>query len=322
MDFDVRRMLLLADVARHGSLTAAAGSLNYTPSAVSQQIARLETEVGQSLVARGPRGVALTEAGRVLADHAERVERQLRAAGRALDDLAGLHRGTLRIGTFPTIAASLLPLAVRVFRARHPHIALSVHSARNADLVDLLESGEVELSLLWDHPWRRLDEPGLEIRHLLDDPASLVVAHTHPLAGRRSVTFAELSGEHWIVRADHPVAELLERSCRAAGFEPRISYRAHDYQEAQAMAAVGLGIALAPRLALTGQREDVTTVGLGPDAPSRRILLARAREHRPSPAAREIEEIFAETARGLSAGPEAPGTGPLPESPAPAGPAR
>jgi DNA-binding transcriptional LysR family regulator len=307
MDFDVRRMLLLAEVARHGSLTAAAGALNYTPSAVSQQIARLETEVGQPLVARGPRGVALTEAGRVLADHADRVKRQLRAAGRSLDDLAGLRSGILRIGTFPTIAASLLPLVVRTFRTRHPDVALNVHSARNAELVELLESREVELSLLWDHPWRRLDEPGISTRHLLDDPTFLVVARTHPLAGRRAVTFAELAEEHWIVRADHPVAELLERSCRAAGFEPRISYRAHDYQEAQAMAAVGLGIALAPRLALTGLRGDVTTVGLGRDAPSRRILLAHAREHRPSPAAHEIEKVFAETARTLSAGQELPG---------------
>lgn len=300
MNFDVRRMLLLAQVARHGSITGAAHALNYTPSAVSQQVSRLEAEVGQPLVERHARGTALTEAGRSLVDHAHRIDRQLRAASRSLDDIAGLHSGTLRIGTFPTIAASLLPHVVRAFRSRHPQVGLTVHSARNAGLLDMLESREIELSLLWDYPWLRLDESALQVRHLLDDTTSVVVATGHPLAARETVTFAELAEEHWIVRADHPVAELLSRSCRAAGFEPKIAYRAHDYQEAQAMAAVGVGIALAPRFALASLRDDITTLSLGPSAPARRILLTHLRDHQLTPAARAIDVIFSETARALS----------------------
>lgn len=299
MTFDVRRMLLLAEVARRGSLTAAADALSYTPSAVSQQISRLEAETGQPLVARHARGVTLTEAGRALVEHAERIDRQLRAARRSLDDIAGLRGGTLRMGTFPTIAASLLPHVVRAFRAEHPHIELTVQSARNAGLMELLESHEIELSLMWDYPWRRLDDSVLAVTHLLDDQTALVVAAHHPLAGRRHVSFEELAEEHWIVRADHPVAELLDRSCHAAGFEPRIAYRAHDYQEAQAMAAVGLGIALAPRLALATLRDDVVTVGLGPTAPARRILLTRLRESRPTPSAEVISALFVQVAEGM-----------------------
>lgn len=295
-DLDVRRMLVLAEVARHGSLTGAAAALAYTPSAVSQQVSRLEAEVGQPLVTRHARGVALTEAGRTLVEHAKRIDRQLRAARRSLSDLAGLHSGTLRLGTFPTIAASVLPLAVRTFGTRHPGVTLSVTSARNAGLMELLESREIELSLMWDYPWRRLDETNLDVTHLLDDPTSVVVATGHPLAGRQSVTLAELARENWIVRVDHPVAELLTRSCRAAGFEPRVAYRAHDYQEAQAMAAVGLGIALAPRFALSSLRDDVTTLSLGPDAPARRILLTRLRDTVPTPAARALATILHETA--------------------------
>ncbi|GAB2965079.1 LysR substrate-binding domain-containing protein [Amycolatopsis acidiphila] len=299
MTFDVRRMLLLAQVARQGSITGAAAALNYTPSAVSQQISRLEAEAGQPLLDRRARGITLTDAGRAVLVHAERIDRELRAARTELDDLAGLREGTLRIGTFPTVAASFLPLVVREFRARHPGVELIVRSSRNAGLVELLDSHEVELSLLWDYEWRRLADPGLDITYLLDDPTTLIVSTAHRLAGRKSTTFAELAGEQWIVRDDHPVAEVLTRSCHAAGFEPSIAYRAHDYQEAQAMAAVGIGIALAPRLALTGLRDDVTTVALGPSAPARRILLATVQHHRPTPAAAALRAVFLATAANL-----------------------
>jgi DNA-binding transcriptional LysR family regulator len=305
MSYDVRRMLLLAEVARQGSLTGAATTLNYTPSAVSQQVSRLEAEVGQPLVQRHVRGVSLTEAGHALVEHAERIDRQLQAARRALDEIAGLHRGTLRLGTFPTIAASLLPYVVRSFRTRHPAIELFVHSARRPGLLEMLESRQIELSLLWDYPWRSVDETNLEVAHLLDDPTALVVGASHPMAHRESVEFAELAQEHWIVREDHPVAEVLTRSCRAAGFEPRISYRAHDYQEAQAMAAVGLGIVLAPRFALAGLREDIAVLGLGPAAPARRILLAHLRDQTLTPAAQAITEVFVAAAHAVQPPPHA-----------------
>jgi molybdate transport repressor ModE-like protein len=300
VDFDVRRMLLLAEVARHGSITGAAAALTYTPSAVSQQISRLEAEAGQPLLERHARGIRLTEAGQALVEHAGRIDRQLRAARGALDELAGLRAGALRIGTFPTVAASLLPLVVREFRRRHPGVELTVRSARNAGLGEMLESREIELSLMWDYQWRRLSGENFDATHLLDDPTTLVVSRSHPLARRKSATFADLAEEPWIIREDHPVAEVLTRSCHAAGFSPRIAYRAHDYQEAQAMAAIGIGIALAPRLALIGLREDVTTVSLGPHAPARRILLAHLKEQRPTPAAAGMAAVFASVADDLT----------------------
>jgi DNA-binding transcriptional LysR family regulator len=299
MTLDVRRLLLLAEVARHGSLTAAAAALSYTTSAVSQQISRLEVEAGQPLLERHARGITLTEAGSALLARAGRIDRELRAARSELDDLAGLRSGSLRIGTFPTVAASFLPLAVREFRTAHPEVELVVRSARNAGLLELLDSRELDVSLLWDYSWHRLADDGLEITHLLDDPVTLVVSKAHRLADRVSAAFAELVDEPWIVRVDHPVAEVLTRSCREAGFEPKIAYRAHDYQEAQAMAAVGLGIALAPRLALTGLREDVATVSLGENAPARRILVARPQLARPIPAAAAMTATFVAVADAL-----------------------
>lgn len=282
---DVRRILLLTEVARHGSVTATARALNYTPSAVSQQISRLEAEAGQPLLQRHARGVTLTDAGRVLAERGSRIERHLRAAQEELADIAGLRAGTLRIGTFPTAGASLLPLAVTAFRDAHPGVRLVVRSARIAGLWSLLENREVELSLMWDYDWCRVDRDDAVITHLLDDPPALLVDDQHRLAGRASAALTELAGDPWITRAEnHPVAEALDRSCRAAGFEPQIAFEAHDYQEAQAMVAAGIGVALAPRLALAGIRPGVHVLALEPPAPVRRILLTRMADHPLTPA--------------------------------------
>ena len=295
---DVRRMTLLAAVIDSGSMTTAAEALNYTTSAVSQQIRRLEQEVGQPLLQRQPRGIVPTEAGLVLADHARRVSRQLAAAEADLAQVAGLRRGRLTVGTFPTVGGSLLALAVSRFRAAHPGVRLTVRSARLEHLTEMLDTGEVDLSLLWDYAWNRVDPQAYALTHLLDDPTMLVVSAAHPLADRQRVDMADLAAEEWVVREpDHPVAEVLDRSCRAAGFSPRIAFHANDYQEAQAMVSVGLGIALAPRTAVTNPHPDVRVISLGSTAPARRILLARRRERVPAPAEAAMVRVFTDVAR-------------------------
>ncbi len=295
---DVRRMTVLAAVIDSGSMTAAAETLSYTTSAVSQQLSRLEKEVGQPLLQRQPRGIVPTEAGLVLADHARRIGRQLAAAEADLAQVAGLRRGRLTVGTFPTVGGSLLALAVSRFRTAHPGVRLSVRSARLDRLTEMLDSGEADLSLLWDYAWNRVDPEAYALTHLLDDPTMLIVSADHPLAERKRVDMADLAAEEWVVREpDHPVAEVLERSCRAAGFSPRIAFHANDYQEAQAMVSVGLGIALAPRTAVTNPHPDVRVISLGSTAPARRILLARRRERVPAPAEAAMVRVFTDVAR-------------------------
>jgi DNA-binding transcriptional LysR family regulator len=294
---DPRRVLLFVDVVRAGSITAAAIRLSYTTSAISQQINKLETEAGQPLLERHARGIRLTEAGAALARRAERIETQLLAARRELDDIAGLRSGTLRIGTFPTAGYGLLPPVVKLFKARHPAIALSVRSARFAALRAMLDTREIEISLLWDYAWATLDDEDLEIRELLVDPPMLVVSVNHRLAHRRKIAMRELAEEQWITREDtHPVGAALEKACQAAGFSPTVAFAANDYQEAQAMVAVDLGVSMAPRLALANLRDDVRLIPLE-GAPSRRILLAHLRELRLTPAAQTLSDTFAEVAR-------------------------
>jgi DNA-binding transcriptional LysR family regulator len=274
---DVKRLQVLLSVVELGSVTAAADALMYTPSAVSQQLRRLEHEVGQPLMKRHARGMSPTEAGEVLVLHARKVLRQLAAAEADLQEIAGLRRGRLVLGTFPTVASSFLPLVVRRFQQLHPAIRLDILSGREAQLVEWLENGTVDLSLLWDYEWRRLDPSRFNLTKLFDDPTVLVVAADHRLSRRRRVEMAELVDEDWIVRSDHPVVEVLRRSAVAAGFEPRVSFRANDYQEAQAMVGVGLGIAVAPRTAVLNRIANVRVIPLGPRVPARRVLVA----HRP-----------------------------------------
>ncbi|RZQ61059.1 LysR family transcriptional regulator [Amycolatopsis suaedae] len=300
---DVRRILLLAEVATHGSLTAAAEASGMTTSAASQQMSRLEAEAGQPLLVRLPRGIRLTDAGAALAERGRAIRRQLRAAQADLDAFARLDSGTLRLGSFPTASASLLPLALTRFSRKFPGTHTTVRAAMLAQLLDFLHTGEVELALLWEYDWRRVEDDQLSLTRLLDDPTVLVVPANSELLERAEVSLTALAGQSWIIRADnHPVAEVLRRSCRLAGFEPVIAYESHDYQEAQAMVAAGLGIALAPRLALTNRRNDVRLVPFGSDvpAPTRRILLARPEGREPTPAAAAMTTILQAVAAKFS----------------------
>jgi DNA-binding transcriptional LysR family regulator len=291
---DVKRLQVLLAVVELGSVTAAAESLMYTPSAVSQQLRRLEREVGQPLMRRHARGMAPTDAGEVLVRHARKVLRQLAAAEADLREVAGLRNGRLVLGTFPTIASSFLPLVVRRFRLLHPEIRLDVLSGREPQLMEWLEDGTVGLSLLWDYAFRRMDGTDLELTHLFDDPTVLLVAGDHRFARRRRVEIGELADEEWIVRSDHPVVEVLRRSALTAGFEPKVSFRANDYQEAQAMVGAGLGIALAPRTAVMNRLASIKVISLGGTVPARRVLVGQRKDRADTPVEAAFHKLLVE----------------------------
>ncbi|MER0443312.1 LysR substrate-binding domain-containing protein [Streptomyces sp. Edi4] len=256
---DVRRILLFTEVARRGSVTATARLSSYTPSAVSQQVSRLEAEAGQPLLERQvPSGVSRSLTRDAPWPSAERIERELTAAENELANFAGLRAGILRIGTFPTVGASLLPRAVIAFRKAHPDVRLTVRSARIAGLWAMLENREIEMSLMWDYDWNRIDREDIVVTSLVDDPRPSSSARTTPSPAALRPPSPTSRTTPGSPRAEnHPVAEALARSCHTAGFKPQIAYEAHDYQEAQAMVAAGIGVALAPTLALEGTRGGV-----------------------------------------------------------------
>ncbi|MDV2978526.1 LysR family transcriptional regulator [Glutamicibacter nicotianae] len=290
---DAKRLQILLSVVEGGSVTAAADELFYTPSGVSQQLRKLEEEVGQPLLQRHARGMVPTDAGHVLAGHARAILQQMDAAMADLDQLAGLKSGSLSLGTFPTLGSSFIPLVISRFRKMYPSIKLDVRSTRLRELIGLLARGEISMGLLWEYEWMRLKRDDFELTTLFTEPTVLVVGAEHPLAAREEVDVAATAHEQWIVRAnEHPVAELLERTCNAAGFSPKISFQANDYQEAQAMVSVGLGIALAPKSAVVNHHPGVKILSLGEAAASRSVLLAQRRDRVRAPAENAFQTLL------------------------------
>ncbi|MCQ6269196.1 LysR substrate-binding domain-containing protein [Pseudarthrobacter sp. R1] len=299
---NVRRLELLLDVVELGSITAAADKHVYSPSGVSQQLRRLEAEVGQPLLQRTARGMAPTDAGHVLTAHTRRILRQMAAAEADLAEIAGLNRGSLTMGTFPTLGGSFLPLVISRFKAQYPAINLHVRSSRFNDLIEMLENGQVGMSLLWDYEWNRISPENFALTTVFEDATALIVGKDHRLARRKQVDMADLANEEWIVREEeHPVVEVLHRSAQSAGFSPRISFHANDYQEAQAMVSVGLGVALAPRTAVVNKHPGVSIVSLGSSAPSRRVLLAHRHDRVRAAAEIAFQATLLEVAKDSSA---------------------
>lgn len=280
-----QRLAILVHVVEHGSITAAADELGYTPSAVSQQLKKLEQEVTQPLLRRRARGIAPTDAGHILVNHARKVLRQLDAAAADLKDLAEGNRGSLIVGAFPTIAASFLPEVIETFKSRYPAIDLSLKSGRFDQLMEDLERGRSHISFLWEYPWNRVRLDGVRVEELFKEESVILVSKHHPLGGRGQIRLEELRDESWIVRANrHPVVEVLERAAEGAGFRPSITLYANNYQEAQAMVSVGIGVAMAPRSAVAVQHPDIRVLSLGDQAPVRSVLVAQREEKVYSPA--------------------------------------
>lgn len=293
--YDVRRLENFAKVVELGSVSAAADELSFTPSAVSQQLKKLESEVGLQLLWRTQQGLVPTEAGLVLAEHTRRVLRQLAAAQADIADLSSGRKGRLSIGAFPTVAASFLPLVIDGFKRRYPAVDLAIRSARLDKLVRELEEGSVQMALLWDYPWSPFIREGISTIEVFSEKFVVLVSQDHHLASSDSIVFEQLAEENWVTRGDsHPVVEVIERSGAQAGFRPRIAMYANDYQETQAMVSVGIGIAIAPRSALSVQHPNVKVLTIGDDAPERRVLLGQREERSFSPLEMAFKSVLME----------------------------
>src|SRR5438105_10260570 len=213
------RLQVLAEVIRRGSFSAAADALSYTQSAVSQSIARLESETGTTLVVRDRRGVRPTAAGATLVGHAESIFARVEAAEADLAAVLGVRAGRLRVASFPSAGATLMPLAVATFRQRHPGISLTLAEGEPEEIAPRLRAGEFDLALLFEFPGVR-ERPGAGLRNvsLLEDPMHVVLPAAHPLAGKRRLTLTDLRDEDWVqTSASSPCARHVVRSCVTAG---------------------------------------------------------------------------------------------------------
>ena len=239
---NVGRLKVLREVGYRGSLSAAAEALSYSQSAVSQQIAALEAETGVALLERHPRGVSLTAAGQTLVGHAEAIIARLEAADAALEAIAGLRGGRLRMASFPTAGATLMPLAIATFRASYPDVELTLAEGEPEDIAPRLRTGELDLALLFEFAGQTSLEGDMIRVELLEDPLDLALPRDHRLARRKTLRLSELAGEAWVQTSrSSPCAQQVLRSCHAAGFEPNVAFESDDYQTVQGLVAAGVG---------------------------------------------------------------------------------
>jgi DNA-binding transcriptional LysR family regulator len=264
---DVRRLRVLREVALRGSIAGAADSLRFTPSAVSQQVAKLEREAGVALVERGPKSVTLTAAGWRLVAHAEVILERLAAAESELRELAG-SPPELRVGANTTAAVSIVPDALTRFAAARPDVEVTV--AESDPLISLarLCARELDLAIVFEYDHVPLpSDPRIELELLLEEPMRVVLPAGHPAAGKRVVRLPDLAEETWIRSTTRSSCNpFTERACRAAGFEPRIRFEFDDYTAMQNLVASGAGVAFAPDLGLSRLNPGVAVrpIAFGP----------------------------------------------------------
>lgn len=300
---DVARLRVLREVARHGSFTRAAAALAYTPSAVSQQIAALEREAGAQLVERLPRGVRLTEPGRALVGHAATILAELTAAETSLAAIARGRGGRLRIASFTTANATLLPLAVAAFREQHPQVDLVLREADADEGLRQVAARELDLALVYEFPVVPLETTaGVELVDLLNDPVHVALPAEHPMAARRRVPLADLRDDTWIQGVHRGATiDVLPRACRQAGYEPKIAFRTYDQVTVQGLVAAGIGVALASWMILPVTRNDLAVRPLEEPALTRRVQAALPAGPYRLPAATAMVEAFRVTAAKLGA---------------------
>jgi len=298
---DVRRMRILREVAAHGSFSAAAEALAYTQSAISQQIAALEREVGTKLVERNARGIRLTDAGEALVRHTEAVLTNLAEAEAELEAIAGIRGGRVRLASFQTAGSAIVPQAIATFRSRHPGVELSLVEAEPVDAIPALRTGELDVALVVE-PNGITEEPGhgLDRVDLLDDPMYVALPLEHELTRKVRLKLKDLAGEQWInPPLSYPCSGFVTRACAAAGFEPHVAFETDDYLAVQGLVAAGVGIALIPELALTTVRDDIVIRTLGSQAPVRHVVATTLSGYR-SPATDAMLEVLQETSAAFA----------------------
>jgi DNA-binding transcriptional LysR family regulator len=298
------RLKVLTEVVTRGSFSAAAEALSYTQSAVSQAIARLEAETGTTLVVRDRRGIRPTAAGATLVEHAEAIFAQVDAAEADLAAVLGVRGGRLRVASFPSAGATLIPLAVALFKRRHPEVSLTLAEGEPEEIAPRLRAGEFDLALLFEFPGVR-ERPGVGLKTvaLLEDPMHVALPAQHPLAAKPALALGDLRDEDWVqTSASSPCARHVVRSCLAAGFEPNATFETDDYETVQGLVAAGVGVALIPRLALTRVHPGIVVRELAPRSPARRVVAATMSGPGVVPAATTMIEVLSDVARQYTDG--------------------
>ena len=302
MEPSLHRLRLLRELEQRGTLTAVAAALNYTVSAVSQQLALLEREAGTSLFERRGRGLALTEAGLVLAGHARTILAAVEDAGHAMESARDGVGTTLTAGVWASVATTLLPAGIRVLARDHPGIAVRSRELAPEDTTGAVRDGSLDLSFVLDYS----SYPMADVADLARVPVA--VETLHAVVPRGTVqsghaSLADLAAAPWVIA--HPRSHFgraVRIACREAGFEPDVRHEAGEQSTALALVSAGLGVTLASDLGLSTSSADVDVLPLNDPLTRTVSITHRLRDGRRGPL-QAFVEAFREAAHELGLAP-------------------
>jgi len=262
---DSTELRILHALSTTGSLTAAAAALGLSQPAVSQRIKRVETKLAVPLIERQGRGIRLTTAGNILAEHGRTVVAEIDAALAAIDDLRGERGGTLRLVGFPSASATIVPSMMRSLAEKAPNVTLQYREAEPPAAVAMLRDGEVDCALIFDYAGAGELPAGSAFFPIWRETVSLVLSESRA-GDMTEAHLADFAGEHWIAGCEKCRGHLLA-SARESGFEPDIVQETDNVPAMLAMAAAGGAVAMVPGLALAAARilpEGATALPLDP----------------------------------------------------------
>jgi DNA-binding transcriptional LysR family regulator len=297
---DIQRLRVFRAIVAAGSVSGAASSLGYTPSAVSQHLSALQRETGLALVERRGRGIEPTAAGIAFADELGSVFERLARVESVVGDLRAGRVGRLTVSYFASAGAAWIPPVVAVLAREFPQLRLDLR------LIEL--AGEKptppDIEVLVEGAAPPVTE-GYQLVELLHEPYVVVLPDEHPLADRREIGLAELRDEQWVDNdfSRGPCRQVVLDACAAAGFSPGFHIETHDYPSAIAFVAAGIGITVLPRLGTVTLPPGVRVVPVVDPVPRRRVLLRTRNAVREHPAVRRAAELLRDAAASTRSAP-------------------
>ncbi len=284
---EIQQLRYLVAVARTKNFSRAAEQCHVSQPSLSQQIMKLEEELGERLLERGRREAKLTEAGRLFLPHAERVLDEVEAGRDVVNAMRGVVRGRVMLGVIPTVAPYYLPRVLRAFAKAHPEIEVSITEATTSELVRAVQAGELDVGLVSLPVAVR----GLVAEEVFAEALWLALPKRHPLAKRDAVKMAELAEEPFMLLQDgHCLAGQSLEFCAMRGFAPKVTFRSAQMETIQAFVAAGMGVSMVPTMA---RREGAGVVyrPLHGRTPERKIGFIRAEGRVATQATRALVEF-------------------------------
>jgi LysR family transcriptional regulator, transcription activator of glutamate synthase operon len=291
---DLRQLRYLVALADERHFTRAAEREHIAQPALSQQIRRLEEEVGVALVERTTRRVSITEAGDVLVARARRILSELNAAEAELEALRGILTGHVSVGAMHTMGPVDVSLALAIFHQRHPGVELTVLEQSSEELAEMLRDDALDLAYL--SVTERIESHGLGLHQLVSEELVVILPRAHPLAKRSGVRMSELAGEQFIsYREGSRLRELLNLAAREAKFDPHVMLESNESRRIRRLVGRGMGVAILPRSDTEGSGDEaIAVVNLDQPALTRDITLAWRQGRRHPPAVAEFIELSRE----------------------------